>query len=101
LGLKSRKISHTDPVRIPKEMQSAVRNACALAGIKGAEIVSGAGHDANQMALLAPAGMIFVPSTGGVSHCPEEYTPVEQILRGTEVLLRTLLLLDERIDSAN
>jgi N-carbamoyl-L-amino-acid hydrolase len=48
------------------------------------------------MALLGPVGMIFVPSIAGISHAPEEHTADEDITNGTQVLLRTLLALDER-----
>ena len=57
---------------------------------------SGAGHDASSIALLAPVGMIFVPFIGGISHAPEERTGDSDIVNGANVLLRTLLALDER-----
>ena len=56
---------------------------------------SGAGHDAQSMALLCPVGMIFVPSVRGISHAPEERTESDDIVNGTNVLLDTLLALDE------
>lgn len=55
---------------------------------------SGAGHDAQDMARVTPTGMIFVPSAGGISHSPKEYTSPEQIARGVDVLLRTILAID-------
>lgn len=55
---------------------------------------SGAGHDSQDMALLGPIGMIFIPSKGGISHSPEEYSSFEQIANGTNVLLNTILALD-------
>nr|BCX00154.1 MAG: Zn-dependent hydrolase [Bacteroidota bacterium] len=55
---------------------------------------SGAGHDAQNMARLTPMGMIFIPSVGGISHAPQEYSRPEDVARGAEVLLRTVLLLD-------
>ncbi len=55
---------------------------------------SGAGHDAQSMAELGPVGMIFVPSRGGISHSPREYTAPEDIVRGADVLLGTVLALD-------
>jgi N-carbamoyl-L-amino-acid hydrolase len=58
---------------------------------------SGAGHDAQDMARLAPVGMIFVPSVGGISHSPKEFSRPEDIENGANVLLRTLLKVDERI----
>lgn len=55
---------------------------------------SGATHDAQNMARLAPIGMIFVPSIGGISHSPREYSRPEDIANGANVLLQTLLKLD-------
>ena len=56
---------------------------------------SGAGHDSQDMALLGPVGMIFIPSKGGISHSPEEYSTFEQMENGTNVLLNTILALDK------
>lgn len=55
---------------------------------------SGAGHDAQDMARIAPAGMIFVPSVGGISHSPQEYTRPEDMANGANVLLQTILKID-------
>jgi N-carbamoyl-L-amino-acid hydrolase len=55
---------------------------------------SGAGHDAQSIALLAPIGMIFVPSAGGISHSPQEFSSLEDIVDGANVLLNSLLKLD-------
>jgi N-carbamoyl-L-amino-acid hydrolase len=55
---------------------------------------SGAGHDAQMMAQLAPMGMIFVPSVGGVSHSPKELTSWDDCARGADVLLQTVLEVD-------
>ena len=57
---------------------------------------SGAGHDAQDMARLGPVGMIFVPSVGGISHSPKELTTWEDCARGADVLLKTVLELDQR-----
>jgi N-carbamoyl-L-amino-acid hydrolase len=51
---------------------------------------SGAGHDAMNMATLAPAGMIFIPCRQGISHNPDEYAAPEDILTGIDVLTETL-----------
>jgi N-carbamoyl-L-amino-acid hydrolase len=56
---------------------------------------SGAGHDAQAMAQLGPMGMIFVPSVGGISHSPQEFSRPGNITNGANVLLATLLRLDE------
>jgi N-carbamoyl-L-amino-acid hydrolase len=55
---------------------------------------SGAGHDAQDMAKLGPVGMIFVPSIGGISHAPTEFTRPRDIENGANVLLQTVLALD-------
>src|SRR5687768_1202477 len=56
---------------------------------------SGAGHDAQDMARLGPVGMIFIPSVGGISHSPKEFSQPKDIENGANVLLRTLMKLDK------
>jgi len=58
---------------------------------------SGAGHDAQSIARLAPMGMLFAPSVGGLSHTPAEYTRIEDAAACADVLLRAVLLLDQRL----
>jgi allantoate deiminase len=53
-------------------------------------MVSGAGHDAMIMAGFAPTGLVFVPSRGGISHAPEEWTDYEQLARGVDVVFATV-----------
>jgi N-carbamoyl-L-amino-acid hydrolase len=55
---------------------------------------SGAGHDAQSIALIAPVGMIFVPSVAGISHAPGEHTSAADVTNGANVLLHTLLAID-------
>ncbi len=56
-------------------------------------MVSGAGHDAQVLAARCKVGMLFVPSIGGRSHCPEEATSPEHLELGTQVLAKALELL--------
>ena len=63
-------------------------------GLTSLRMPSGAGHDAQSIALLAPVGMIFVPSVAGISHSPREFTRPEDVEDGANVLLHTLLKLD-------
>ena len=58
---------------------------------------SGAGHDAQAMALLAPMGMIFVPSIGGISHSPREFSRPADITNGANVLLNTVIAADKAL----
>ncbi len=66
-------------------------------GLSNRRMPSGAGHDAQSIAPLAPIGMIFVPSRDGISHAPDEFTSPGDIENGANVLLRTLLKLDAAI----
>ncbi len=94
LSLHSRRMSYTNPVNIHPEILEVVRSACTEVTYRQIDIVSGAGHDANQIADIAPAGMIFVPSAGGKSHCPEEFTDIRYIVKGAAALLRCAVALD-------
>lgn len=79
----------TDP-RIRETIDRMARKL----GMTTRAMPSGAGHDAQEMARIGPAGMIFVPSRGGISHSPSEYSAPADIANGANVLLGTLLELD-------
>jgi N-carbamoyl-L-amino-acid hydrolase len=83
------------PAVASAEVQSAIERAGASLGLGTSRLPSGAGHDAQMMALLGPMGMIFVPSVAGVSHSPKELTHWEDCARGADVLLRTVLEMDK------
>jgi beta-ureidopropionase / N-carbamoyl-L-amino-acid hydrolase len=55
---------------------------------------SGAGHDAQEMAVIGPVGMIFIPSIGGISHSPKEFSTPADIENGANVLLQTVVRFD-------
>ena len=59
---------------------------------------SGAGHDAQEMAHLGPMGMIFVPSVGGISHSPREFSRPQDIANGVDVLLNAVVAADRALD---
>ena len=80
----------TDP-----RIRSLISEAAKELGLSTKNLPSGAGHDAQDMARLGPVGMIFVPSVGGISHSPREFSHPEDIGNGANVLLHTLLKLDE------
>jgi beta-ureidopropionase / N-carbamoyl-L-amino-acid hydrolase len=82
--------SITDPVPLNQRMQDLVATVAASRGMKTLTLPSGAGHDAQNVAKLAPAGMIFVPSVGGRSHSPAELTTWEDVEAGANVLLATV-----------
>ncbi len=84
------------PVAVTDWVADTVAEASAEVGLQTMRLPSGAGHDAAPMASLGPMGMIFVPSRDGRSHCPEEWTDLEQIGDGVSVLLEAL----QRVDAA-
>lgn len=79
----------------PAWLHELVLGVCRRHDPQTLVIPSGAGHDASYLALVAPAAMIFVPSIGGRSHAPEEYTPPEELARGVQVLAEAILELDQ------
>ncbi|MFI6639121.1 M20 family metallo-hydrolase [Streptomyces sp. NPDC050504] len=81
----------TAPVLTDRRLRAAVTRSAEELGLAHETLPSGAGHDAQVIADIAPVGMIFVPSTGGVSHVPEEHTAPEDLVTGVDVLLRTVL----------
>ncbi len=83
------------PVETNDKITTEIENVCIENGIRHELMVSGAGHDAKEMAAKIPVGMIFVPSKDGKSHCPEEYTSWEDIEVGVQVLYETMLNLDK------
>lgn len=72
---------------------AAITESCKKRNIPIHKMISGAYHDSLMIAEFAPVAMIFVPSRGGISHDPAEYTSIEEIAAGTEVLADTLLSL--------
>ena len=73
----------------PRVVEAAAAAADAL-DLPYRRMTSGAYHDAMIMGARVPIGMIFVPSRGGVSHHPDEYTAPDDLARGVQVLAGTL-----------
>jgi N-carbamoyl-L-amino-acid hydrolase len=87
-----------DATAVPAPTDRRVRGIIAAAaselGLQHRLMPSGAGHDAQDLAPLTPTGMIFVPSVGGISHSPKEYTRPADMANGANVLLRSILKID-------
>jgi N-carbamoyl-L-amino-acid hydrolase len=79
----------TDP-----RIQHIIDSAAHGLGLTTMAMPSGAGHDAQDIGRIAPIGMIFVPSAGGISHSPREYTAPVDIAHGVNVLTRAVLAID-------
>jgi N-carbamoyl-L-amino-acid hydrolase len=82
----------------PAPTDNRIRDIIAAAadelGLSYQRMPSGAGHDAQDIALIAPTGMIFVPSVDGISHSPQEFTSAEDMANGASVLLQTVMTID-------
>ena len=84
----------SSPALTDPSLRAAIAESARGLGLATLELPSGAGHDAQELAKIAPVGMIFVPSVGGISHSPRELTRPQDVENGANVLLRTLLRLD-------
>ena len=84
-------------VPIDSGMQSLVAEAAGRCGLAWEALPSGAGHDAQAIASIAPMAMLFVPSVDGISHAVAEYSTPEDCANGTQALLELLLMADNRI----
>lgn len=83
-------------VEFTSELVGYVEQSAKEFGYTNKRIYSGPGHDAQFMIDVIPTTMIFVPSVKGHSHCELEYTPVENCLKGANVLMNTLLYIDKQ-----
>ena len=93
LGVDTRILQQRSPVPMNRDVRALLTQAAKDCGVEAAEMVSGAGHDAQILAARCKVGMLFVPSIGGRSHCPEEATSPRHVELGTRVLARTLELM--------
>lgn len=85
----------SSPAPTDPRIRDIIAASAQKLGLSHKRMPSGAGHDAQDIARIAPTGMIFVPSVGGISHSPREYTSPEDMANGANVLLHTLLELDK------
>lgn len=83
------------PAPADERVRKLIQQAAEDLGLTHRSMPSGAGHDAQDIARIAPMGMIFVPSVDGISHSPREFTKPEDMANGANVLLHTILKVDE------
>jgi len=86
-----RVLARFEPVTFDPTVVDLVEDVAHRHGLAVRRMASGAGHDAQMLARVCPAGMIFVPSVGGISHNPAEYTAPADLTAGADVLLQILL----------
>ena len=82
------------PAPSDPRIRALIADAAKELGLTARVMPSGAGHDAQAMAQLGPMGMIFIPSVGGISHSPKEFSTEEDIGRGARVLFGAVLRAD-------
>ena len=81
------------PVTLDRGLHSLLAEEAEKLGIPHLDMPSGAGHDAQTMQSLCPSGLVFVPSRGGISHAPEEWSDWADIEKGAQVMLNALMRL--------
>lgn len=89
------------PQLTDSNIRTIINQSAQSLGLSTKEMPSGAGHDAQEMAVICPVGMIFVPSKNGISHSPTEYSSPQDITNGANVLLHTVLNLDRQLNHKN
>jgi N-carbamoyl-L-amino-acid hydrolase len=93
LSFISRIVDKTTPVTVAPRLTSLIEEECRALGYPSMKITSGAGHDAQILAGACASGMIFIPSPDGISHAPGESVSWDDLEKGANVLLRTILRL--------
>jgi N-carbamoyl-L-amino-acid hydrolase len=94
--IQTEKLWGRDTVVFNSAICDQVKSSCEKHHYSYQRMYSGAGHDAQFIASIIPSAMIFVPSVNGKSHCEEEETSYEDCVKGANVLLGTVLALQEK-----
>jgi N-carbamoyl-L-amino-acid hydrolase len=81
------------PVALDTSLAALLREEAGRLGLDALDMTSGAGHDAQTMQTLCPSALLFVPSRGGVSHAPQEFTQWSDIELGASLMLAVLVRL--------
>ncbi|GLQ78223.1 Zn-dependent hydrolase [Mesorhizobium huakuii] len=89
------RLARFEPVIFDGQVVELIEAAARKRGLASRRMTSGAGHDAQMIARIAPAAMIFVPSAGGISHSPREHTEDAELVAGANILLDVVAELAE------
>ncbi|WP_151087907.1 Zn-dependent hydrolase [Hymenobacter baengnokdamensis] len=90
-----RQANASKPALTDKKLQQVITATAQALGLSTKLMQSGAGHDSQEIAAIAPVAMIFVPSVGGISHAYKEFTTASDMTNGANVLLQTILAIDK------
>jgi N-carbamoyl-L-amino-acid hydrolase len=96
LTIRTRRLCRFEPVVFDEQVVKVIEASASKVGVPVRRMTSGAGQDAQMMARICPAAMIFVPNIDGISHNPAENTRAEHLELGANVLLHTLLSLADQ-----
>jgi N-carbamoyl-L-amino-acid hydrolase len=91
-----RQANASEPALTEKDLQQTINASAKALGFTTKFMQSGAGHDSQHMAMIAPVAMIFIPSIGGISHSPKEFSTAVDMANGANVLLNTILAVDRK-----
>jgi N-carbamoyl-L-amino-acid hydrolase len=91
LSLQTEFLGREEPAQMSGKAQRAIQQAAGSLELQAIPLTSYAGHDAQSLATICQAGMIFIPSIGGASHSPREFSAWEDCLNGANVLLQATL----------
>lgn len=97
IALETQAIVDASPVILPTWVRQVATSACQEVGLEYRVVTSSAGHDAQIMNSLAPAGLVLVPSRRGLGHVPEEWTSTVDIARGVGLLVEWIERLDQQL----
>jgi len=89
-----RNLVDSQPALADRRVMGWIGSSATALGLSSQRMPSGAGHDAQEMARIAPMGMIFIPSVGGISHSPREFSRALDIANGANVLLNAVIAAD-------
>jgi beta-ureidopropionase / N-carbamoyl-L-amino-acid hydrolase len=93
-----RQANPSKPALTDKAQQQLINTTAKSLGFTTKLMQSGAGHDSQHMAEITPVGMIFIPSVGGISHSPKEFSTTKDMANGANLLLQTILNCDKTKD---
>lgn len=91
----ARQANESKPALTDKKLQQTIKTTAKALGFTTKLMQSGAGHDTQHIGAIAPAAMIFIPSIGGISHSPKEFSKAVDMENGANVLLQTILSIDK------
>jgi len=90
-----KRLVDSEPALADSRVLDCIQSSANALGLLSQRMPSGAGHDAQEIARIAPMGMIFVPSVGGISHSPKEFTRPADCANGADVLLNAVIAADQ------